>query len=196
MGAMPTTRGSTAAVVHVVQPRFDAPVTKNFSTLFMPPCSVAENAVIASSARTAALVIGRRVGQRSSPVRRNLSQQNAMMSSSLRGVPSPVNTSGWLGTFDNSATTDFAASAIIVRFPSGFSGAGRSLLPPPIMSKATEFSTLSGVSTLSQCFHTGLSTSFSVSHCCEVSSMTVNFPPATADWLTTFHAKHSSFTAT
>jgi hypothetical protein len=69
-GAMATTRGSTAAAVHVVHPRFEPPETTNRETAWPP---VAANAVTASIARTALLVIGSRAGQRSSPVRRNLS---------------------------------------------------------------------------------------------------------------------------
>ena len=69
-GAIAMTRASTAAVVHVVHPRFEAPETTNRETGWPP---VAANAVIASIARTALFVIGRRAGHFSSPVRRNLS---------------------------------------------------------------------------------------------------------------------------
>ena len=72
-GAMAMTRRSTAAVVHVVQPRLDAPETTNRATFCPPPSGAAANWVIASIARTALLVIGRRAGHFSSPVRRNLS---------------------------------------------------------------------------------------------------------------------------
>ena len=74
IGTIATTRRSTAAVVHEVQPRFDAPATtkcRPWPRRRPPGC--AQNAVTASIARTTALVIGRRAGQRSSPVRRNLS---------------------------------------------------------------------------------------------------------------------------
>ena len=73
-GAMATTRRSTAAVVHVVQPRLEAPATTKRVTSLPPPSADAVNAVTASIARTALLVIGRRAGHFSSPVRRNLSQ--------------------------------------------------------------------------------------------------------------------------
>ena len=69
-GAMAITRVSTAAVVHVVHPRFEAPETTNRETDWPP---VAANAVMASIARTALFVIGRRAGHFSSPVRMNLS---------------------------------------------------------------------------------------------------------------------------
>ena len=65
---MATTRLSTAAAVHVVQPRFDPPDTTNFSTFTAPASGVAMTAVMVSMARTAALVMGRRSGQVSSPV--------------------------------------------------------------------------------------------------------------------------------
>ena len=73
-GAIATTRVSTAAVVHVVQPRFEAPETTKRPTRWLPPSADAANAVTASIARTALLVIGRRAGHCSSPVRRNLFQ--------------------------------------------------------------------------------------------------------------------------
>ena len=47
------TRLSTAATVQVVQPRFEPPATKNLSTFTLPPASLAQNAVMVSSARTA-----------------------------------------------------------------------------------------------------------------------------------------------
>ncbi len=74
MGAMATTRLSTAAVVQVVQPRFDPPATMKFATVNLPPASLFMNSWTASIAFTALLVIGRRAGQRSLPVLRNLSQ--------------------------------------------------------------------------------------------------------------------------
>ena len=74
MGAMATTRGSTCATDHVVQPRFDPPATTKFFTASAPSGSLARKAVTASMARTAAFVMGKRAGQRSSPVRRYLSQ--------------------------------------------------------------------------------------------------------------------------
>src|SRR6185503_18352195 len=73
-GAMATTRRSTAAVVHVVHPRFDAPATTKRDTVTPPPADEALNAVTASMARTALLVIGNWAGQRTSPVSRNLFQ--------------------------------------------------------------------------------------------------------------------------
>ena len=73
-GAIAMTRRSTAAVVHVVQPRFEAPDTTKRCTARPPPAGEAVNAVTASIARTALLVIGSRAGQRSSPVRRKWSQ--------------------------------------------------------------------------------------------------------------------------
>src|SRR3954471_10679889 len=85
-GAIAITRESTAAVVHVVHPRFDAPVTTNRLTRLAPPSGVAMNAVTASIARTALLVIGRRAGHFSSPVRRYLFHVYAMKSSSDRGL--------------------------------------------------------------------------------------------------------------
>src|SRR4051794_14601756 len=91
-GAIAMTRRSTAAVVQVVHPLFDAPDTTNRFTGIAAAwpaacaagvlnarigaaasvCPAAMKAVIASIARTALLVIGSRAGQRSSPVRRNL----------------------------------------------------------------------------------------------------------------------------
>src|SRR4029450_10225944 len=95
-GTMAMTRLSTAAVVHVVQPRLDAPDTTNRATLALPPSALAANWVKASIARTALLVIGNRAGHFSSPVRRYLSQVWAMRSSSVRGlrVGSSLNTTG------------------------------------------------------------------------------------------------------
>jgi hypothetical protein len=60
-GAMATTRGSAAAVVQVVQPRFEAPPTTKVSTLMRPAASLEQKAVTVSMARTAALVMGRRI---------------------------------------------------------------------------------------------------------------------------------------
>src|SRR5687767_3105870 len=93
-GAMATTRLSTAAVVQVVQPRFDAPETTNRETFWLPPSADAAKALTASMARTALLVIGSRAGHFSSPVRRYLSHVYAMKSSSDRGlrVGSSLNT--------------------------------------------------------------------------------------------------------
>jgi len=51
-------RRSTAAVVQVVQPRFDAPLITNRFTLTPPPSGDAVKAATASMARTALLVIG------------------------------------------------------------------------------------------------------------------------------------------
>ena len=73
-GTIATTRLSTAAVVQVVQPRFDPPQTTNLSTVHAAAVRRSQNDVIVSSARTAALVIGSRAGHFGSPVRRNLSQ--------------------------------------------------------------------------------------------------------------------------
>src|SRR4026208_1191487 len=85
-GAIAITRESTAAVVHVVHPRLEAPETTNRLTRLFPPSGVAENAVIASIARTALLVMGRRAGHFSSPVRRYLFHVQAMNPSSVRGL--------------------------------------------------------------------------------------------------------------
>src|SRR5687767_4083120 len=95
-GAIAITRRSTAAVAHVVQPRFEAPETTKRFTACAPPAGDAANAVTASIARTALFVIGRRAGHFSSPVRRNLSQVYAMKSSSDRGlrVGSSLKTTG------------------------------------------------------------------------------------------------------
>src|SRR5947209_6705105 len=74
MGMIAMTRLSTAAVVQVVQPRFDAPATTNRSIETPPPSLLLQKETTVSIARTAALVIGSRAGHFSSPVRRNLSQ--------------------------------------------------------------------------------------------------------------------------
>ena len=55
---------------------------------------LAQKLVTVSMARTALLVMSRRVGQRSSPVRRYLSQQKAMRASSDRFWLSPTKISG------------------------------------------------------------------------------------------------------
>ena len=70
-----TTRESTAPVSHAVHPRFEAPETTKCS-IFWPraPPPHAQCVVMVSIARTTAFAIGRRGGQVSSPVRRNLSQ--------------------------------------------------------------------------------------------------------------------------
>src|ERR1700761_5564798 len=110
-GVIATTRLSVAAVVHVVQPRLEPPATKNFSTSTLPAFSLLQNAVTVSIARTAALVIGRRSGHFSSPVRRYLSQVYAMMASSLRGLVSPANVTGSLGTSSSVLATEPVAVA-------------------------------------------------------------------------------------
>src|SRR5262249_4347834 len=74
IGTIATTRLSTMPVVQVVQPRFEAPATTNLSTVTFPPSLLAQKAVTVSIARTADLVMGRRAGHFSSPVRKNLSQ--------------------------------------------------------------------------------------------------------------------------
>src|SRR5262245_2721634 len=84
-GAIATTRRSTAAAVHVVHPRLEAPATTKRETVVAPPAGDAENAVTASIARTALFVIGNWAGQRASPVSRNLAHVYAMKSSSARG---------------------------------------------------------------------------------------------------------------
>src|ERR1051325_10397457 len=90
MGAMATTRGSTAAVVQVVQPRLEAPETTKVFTV-KGVGSLARKSVTASMARTAAFVIGRRAGQKSSPVRRKRSHVYAIRESSVRLIDSPAN---------------------------------------------------------------------------------------------------------
>src|SRR6266511_449258 len=170
IGMIATTRLSTAAVVHVVQPRLEPPATTNESTFQAPPALLPQNDVTVSMARTALLVMGRRVGQRSSPVRRYLSQQKAMSESSDRFSPSPLKTNGWLGTKRSPATTDLVASAILSRVASASVGASFSLLPPPMMSSAVELATDSGLVMVSQCRQRVRSTSFVVSHDWEVIS--------------------------
>jgi hypothetical protein len=60
------------------------------------------------------------------------------------------------------------------------------------MSLVTE----SGRTTVSQCVQSGRSTSFSVSHFCEVISSSVAVAPSTGSWRRTFHAKLGSGAAT
>src|SRR5437870_13473089 len=93
-GENPTTRLSTAAVVHVVQPRFEAPATKNFSTFTLPPAGVAEKAVTVSMARTAAFVIGIRRDHVSSPVLRYFTHVYAIIASSFWLFVSSATTTG------------------------------------------------------------------------------------------------------
>src|SRR5262245_35655971 len=137
-GMMPTTRLSTAAVVQVVQPRFDPPQTTNVSTLALPPSGLPRKVVIVSIARTALLVIGKRNGQRVSPLFMNLAQGKAMIASSVRFWPSPANTSGWLGTIRSSAVTLLVAIAILAQASSMPLGAGLLLFPPVMYMSAVE----------------------------------------------------------
>ena len=65
IGATPDTRGSTAAVSHDVQPRFEAPATVNDVAGICQRS--AANAWMASIARTALLTIGSSSGQSVSP---------------------------------------------------------------------------------------------------------------------------------
>ena len=51
-------------------------------------------------------------------------------------------------------------------------GAGLSLLPPPMKSIAVRLVVRSGLTMVSQCFHTGRSTSAAVRQVCDVSSST------------------------
>src|SRR5947207_2789347 len=168
-GETATTRLSTAAVVQVVQPRLEPPVTTKASILTCPLAALAQKDVPASMARTTPLVIGRRAGQRSSPVRRNLSHVYAMNESSERGR-SPVNVSGSLGIMRTSAATDPVAAEAAIRATLADLGAARSLEPPAMAIRALLDLTVSGRTIVSQCFHTGRSTSFSVSHVWLVSS--------------------------
>src|SRR5438046_1544006 len=75
MGITATTRGSTAPVSQVVQPRFDPPATTNLFTAVLPPCSLASSSVMVSIARTALLTIGSRGSQVGSRVSMYLIQQ-------------------------------------------------------------------------------------------------------------------------
>ena len=68
IGAMAFTRASTAPVSQVVQPRFDAPATTNFSIFWLN--SFCANACTVSMPRMAPLTIGKSSGQVSSPVLR------------------------------------------------------------------------------------------------------------------------------
>src|ERR1017187_4538293 len=113
-GMTATTRRSTAAVVHAVHPRFDPPDTTNFSIFTAPASGEAITAVTVSRARTAALVIGRRKGQVSSPPFRNLIHVYAIMPSSERALGLSANVRGSLGTSCNSAATECVVNAISV----------------------------------------------------------------------------------
>ena len=73
-GTTAATRLSTAAAVHAVQPRFDAPARTNLAISRPPPARLKQKSVMASIARTTLFVIGSRNGHVSSPVRKYLSQ--------------------------------------------------------------------------------------------------------------------------
>jgi len=68
IGAKAVTRGSTTEVNHVVQPRFDAPVTVNVRRSSAQ--SRRANSCTASMPRTALLTIGNNSGHSGSLVRR------------------------------------------------------------------------------------------------------------------------------
>ena len=72
IGAKAFTRGSTEAVSHVVQPRFDAPVSVKF--LMSSDHSLLANSCTASMPRTALFTIGNSSGQVASRVLRNCSK--------------------------------------------------------------------------------------------------------------------------
>src|SRR5438477_4103995 len=183
-GIMAITRLSTAAVVQVVQPRFDPPATTKRSTFTFPPSELAQKVVMVSMARTAALVIGSRAGHLVSPVRRNLSQLYAISESSVRPWVSPANTRGWFGTIFSSLTTDLVASAIFSMLPSADLGDLPSLAPPEIKRKDCELVTLSGFTMITQCFQSGRSTSLVVSQAWEVISRMKVVSPSPGTLLT------------
>ena len=137
-----------------------------------PAWELLQKAVMVSMARTAALVMGSRNGQVSSPVRRNLSQVYAMMASSVRGLVSPVNVSGSLGIPRSSLATVLVARAAEVSIGSGSLGAWSVTDPPVIKRKPVVLPILSGFTMVSQCFQMGLFTSAEVRHCWEVRSRT------------------------
>src|SRR5882724_9638385 len=101
-----------------------------------------------------------------------------MMSSSVRALSGEsVKCSGWFGIFDTSAATEPTSSAIRTLRSAALVGGGLLLDPPPMYINALLFLIWSGLTMVIQCFHTGLSTSFSLRQVCEVSSRTISLYP-------------------
>ena len=88
-----------------------------------------------------------------------------MKSSSVRGLRagSSLKTTGWFGTIRSSATTVPVSRAASTSHFAGAAGGFRSFRPPLMKRNPMSLVTFSGVTTTSQCFHTGCSTSASVS---------------------------------
>ena len=193
-GAMATTRGSTAAVSQVVQPRFDPPETTNLRSSGNP-CSRTASWV-ASMARTADLVIGNCAAHCGSPVWSDSRHDRATRSSSLRARPSPRNTSGWLGVWPNSATTDSVASATARARCEGPRGAAAPLLPPPMNNSPVSVAAVLGIVMASQCCHNGRSISASVRQVWEPRSSTRAVASSSSRRLTRRHAYDASGAAT
>ena len=93
-----------------------------------------------------------------------------MKSSSFRRCPSLWNTSGWLGTIFNSQMMPWVALAVMAMSGSSLAG-GASRFEPPVMNRygIVEIG-LSGLTIVSQCCHTGRSTSFVVRQVCDFKS--------------------------
>src|SRR5688572_3383003 len=178
IGIAALTRGSTAAVHQVVQPRLDPPATTNFSLATLPPCSLRRSSWTQSMALTALFTMGRRAGQVSSPVFRYWFHVYAMRSSSERPLPSPLKTSGWFGTVLSSTATVPVSLATFATRASGPFGASGLFLPPPMKRNAVEDRTWAGFSTTSQCSHSGRSTSSFVLQDWEVRDTMNRFPPS------------------
>src|SRR5262245_45357375 len=196
MGTMATTRLSTAPVSQVVQPRLDPPATTKDFTSTLPPLSLASRAVTVSIARTALFTMGSRGIHVGSPVSMNLTQPSASKSSSDRGLPSSLRTSGWFGTIFSSATTEFVALAMVMLCGLAAAGAGLPLRPPPMLRNAAGCLTSSGLTTTSQCCQTARSTSGTLRHDCDFRSTTKVVTPSPGMVFTTFHSYVGSAFAT
>jgi hypothetical protein len=112
-----------------------------------------------------------------------------MKSSSVRGLWRGIvlEDDGWFGTMRSSATTVPVSRATSRSHGAGAVGGFRSLRPPPMKRNPMSLVTFSGVTTTSQCFHTGCSTSASVSHFCDVRSIRVAVAPSAGSVFDTLH---------
>jgi hypothetical protein len=113
-----------------------------------------------------------------------------MKSSSTRGLRagSSVKTTGWFGTIRSSATIVPVLRAASTSHFDGVAGGLRSFRPPPMKRNPMSLLTFSGMTTTSQCFHSGCSTSFSVSQRCDVRSISVAVTPSAGSVFDTVHA--------
>ena len=158
-GAMAMTRLSTAAVVHVVQPRLDAPETTNRATFCPPPSGAAANC--GDRVHRAHRALGHRQARRpflvagAQELVPGVGDEVVLGARLLRGV---VHEHDRLIRHQPQLRGDRAGIPRRADEPCRrLDGGWRSRLPPVMKSSATSLVTFSGRITVSQCVHSGRS---------------------------------------